>query len=341
MLPTTTLCAALLLVASAQAAPFLPSARALVKRAESASDASTNKHARTNMTEVQIHESCDAGQAHFIRAGLDDMNTISKHAYERILKYGENDELYRKYFGTASSASAAGFYAQLLYGNKPGVLFRCDNPDGNCDEVTAEGPWAGHYRGKNATEQTVICPPTYTRRKQLATLCWDGVEIGSEPPARWLATDFMHRLTHVPSITYGHIDHAADSLGGVLELAAHNDSRTAFNQNTFQFYALDAYAYDVVWPGKSCVTANPPHDEASHSAPASTSSSAAAAAATTASAEHNHSDDAHAHSATSTATRTAAAACHTHADGEVRRCACLSLRLAQLTLACTIQVHCS
>lgn len=69
------------------------------------------------------------------------MNTISKHAYERILKYGENDELYRKYFGTASSASAAGFYAQLLYGNKPGVLFRCDNPDGNCDEVTAEGPW--------------------------------------------------------------------------------------------------------------------------------------------------------------------------------------------------------
>ncbi|GAA5821887.1 hypothetical protein JCM11491_005604, partial [Sporobolomyces phaffii] len=119
-----------------------------------------------------------------------------------------------------------GFYAQLLYGNKPGVLFRCDNPDGNCNEVTAEGPWAGHHRGRNATEQTVICPPTYTRRMQLATLCWDGVEIGSLPPARWLATDFMHRLIHIPSITYGHIHHAADSLGGVLELAANNDSMT-------------------------------------------------------------------------------------------------------------------
>lgn len=92
---------------------------------------------------------------------------------------------------------------------------------------------------------------------QLATLCWDGVEIGSIPPARWLATDFMHRLMHVsrfflslsfrfrwvadripsqvPSIVYGHISHAADSLGGVFELASSNDSATVTNQNTFQF----------------------------------------------------------------------------------------------------------
>ena len=38
---------------------------------------------------------------------------------------------------------------------------------------------------------------TDTRRRQLANLCWDGVEIGSVPPAMWLATDFMHRLIHV------------------------------------------------------------------------------------------------------------------------------------------------
>lgn len=246
-------------------------------------------------------ESCDAGQARFIRAGLDDMNLLAKHAYERILKYGETDELYVKYFGNASSATAAGFYAQLLYGNKPGVLFRCDNPDGNCNEVTAEGPWgesarsaedtasvtdaacfnaAGHHRGKNATEQTVICPPTCetlrqivtrglsrsgtnthlvhvdSRRKQLSTLCWDGVAIGSESPSLLLATDFMHRLIHVrldfgfahefkvlileaqvqvPSITYNRIHHGADSLGGVLALAAKNDTGTVTNQNTYQF----------------------------------------------------------------------------------------------------------
>ncbi|GAA5852204.1 hypothetical protein JCM3766R1_006818 [Sporobolomyces carnicolor] len=317
MLSSTFLASLLLAASSVQAAPFF-STPSLVKRADDQTAASIDKHAHTNMTQVQIHESCDAGQAHFIRAGLDDMNLLAKHAYDRILKYGETDELYVKYFGNASSATAAGFYAQLLYGNKPGVLFRCDNPDGNCNEVTAEGPWAGHHRGRNATEQTVICPPTYTRRMQLSTLCWDGVEIGSLPPARWLATDFMHRLIHIPSITYGHISHAADSLGGVLELAANNDSMTVSNQNTFQFYALDAYAYDVVWPGKSCVTANPPHDESSHGAPAAASSTTSSAPTATATAE-DHSDHDHDHASEETATATASAAesCHTHSDGEI------------------------
>ncbi|GAA5976676.1 hypothetical protein JCM10908_005591 [Rhodotorula pacifica] len=323
MLSSSLVASLFLAAASVQAAPFFPST--LNKRAEAQTAESIDKHAHTNMTQVQIHESCDAGQAHFIRAGLDDMNLLAKHAYDRILKYGETDELYRKYFGNASSATAAGFYAQLLYGNKPGVLFRCDNPDGNCNEVTAEGPWAGHHRGKNATEQTVICPPTYTRRRQLSTLCWDGIAIGSEPPARLLATDFMHRLIHVPSITYNHIHHAADSLGGVLELAAHNDSQTVTNQNTYQFYALDAYAYDVVWPGKSCMLANPPNEDAdghdSHAAaPSSTTASAAAAATTTAAASATHDDHAgHDHAAEQTASATASAAesCHTHRDGEV------------------------
>ncbi|GAA5983023.1 hypothetical protein JCM5350_003545 [Sporobolomyces pararoseus] len=302
----------LLAVSSVQAAPFFSTS--LTKRAEDQTAASIDKHAHTNMTQVQIHDSCDAGQAHFIQAGLDDMNLLAKHAYERILKYGETDELYVKYFGNASSATAAGFYAQLLYGNKPGVLFRCDNPDGNCNEVTEEGPWAGHHRGRNATEQTVICPPTYTRRMQLATLCWDEVEIGSLPPARWLATDFMHRLIHIPSITYGHISHAADSLGGVLELAANNDSRTVSNQNTFQFYALDAYAYDVVWPGKSCVTSDPPHEETSHDSSPAASTTATATATPTA---EDHSDHDHATEETASATASAVESCHTHSDGEV------------------------
>lgn len=125
---------------------------------------------------------------------------LAVHSYERILRLGEEDDLYvcvpsflapnrdpdasrlhSKYFGNASSAAASGFYAQIAYGNKPAsVLLRCDNPDGNCNEVTAAGrelislfarceeaadtlpsaAWAGHHRGNNATQETVICPPT-------------------------------------------------------------------------------------------------------------------------------------------------------------------------------------
>ncbi|GAA6062177.1 hypothetical protein JCM10212_005132 [Sporobolomyces blumeae] len=317
MLSSSLVATLLLAASSVQAAPFFAN-KALVKRAEAQTADSIDKHIHTNETAVQIHESCDAGQAHFIRAGLDDMNLLAKHAYERILKYGETDELYRKWFGNASSAAAAGFYAQLVYGNKPGVLFRCDNPDGNCEQTTAEGPWAGHHRGKNATEQTVICPPTYTRRMQLATLCWDGVEIGSVPPSRWLATDFMHRLMHVPSITYGHVEHIADSLEGVLELAASNSSETVANSDTFQYYALDAYAYDVVWPGKSCVTSDPPHEDGeSHGASTpSPTTTASSAEATATSDDHDHDHD-HSADEAATTSATAASACHTHADGEI------------------------
>lgn len=65
-----------------------------------------------------------------------------------------------------------------LYADKTNVTFRCDNPyvfsdvvsqlrhshslcsDGNCEQTTAAGPWAGHWRGENATQETVLCPPT-------------------------------------------------------------------------------------------------------------------------------------------------------------------------------------
>ncbi|GAA5944678.1 Zps1p [Sporobolomyces koalae] len=297
-----------------QAAPFFT----LSKRADSSDQTaeSIDKHSHTNSTQVQIHESCDAGQARFIRAGLDDMNMIAQHAHDRILKYGPTDELYIKYFGNASALAAAGYYDQLVNGNKPGVLFRCDNPDGNCDQVTEEGPWAGHWRGKNATEQTVICPPTYTRRMQLSTLCWDGVEIGSVPPTRWLATDFMHRLTHVPSISYDLIHHVANTLGGVMELAASNDSSTITNQDTFQFYALDAYAYDVVWPGKSCVTKNPPQEESESGHGTASATLTTTSAEPTATESHDHDHD-HAGGETATATTSAAESCHTHSDGEI------------------------
>lgn len=82
--------------------------------------------------------------------------------------------------------------------------------------------------------------------------------------------------------------------------------------------SLDAYAYDVVWPGKSCMLENPEdadgHD--SHSAPASASASSAAAATATSTHDHDHD---HAAEQTATATTSAAESCHTHGDGEVSR----------------------
>ncbi|GAA6010645.1 hypothetical protein JCM10207_007782 [Rhodosporidiobolus poonsookiae] len=268
MLPSLVV-SALAAASAVQAAPFFSaSSRAsLVKRADTPS-----KHDQ-KIQDVQIHESCNAAQTAYLRRGLNEMRTISEHAYNRILDYGEEDPLYVKYFGNVSSATTSGFYAQIVWGNKPGVLLRCDNPDGNCEQTTAAGPWAGHYRGKNATLETVICEPTF------------------------------HRITHVPSVTYNHVGHASDSYAGALALAAANDTLAGFNQNTFQYYAIDAYARDVAHPPNGCTVADEdiPAEEEGHDHGAASTSASATATATEA----------------ATATSSAAESCHTHADGEI------------------------
>lgn len=142
----------LALVASAQAAPFLGSSVVIEKRAEG--DASNYNKSMHSVTEVQIQSvssllsygraglhrifkrlspnckltlpscssSCNAAQTNYLRNGLDEMVTLARHAHDRILRLGEEDQLYRLYFGNASSATALGLYAQIAYGNKPGVV---------------------------------------------------------------------------------------------------------------------------------------------------------------------------------------------------------------------------
>ncbi|ORY67941.1 putative peptidase family-domain-containing protein [Leucosporidium creatinivorum] len=295
---SSVLVSALAIAGSVQAAPFFGGKATTVIQKRAEVDDATNK-AATQISEVQIHESCNAAQTRYLRAGLDEMVLLARHAHDRILSRGEEDELYRTYFGNASSASTSGFYAQIAYGNKPGVLLRCDDPDGNCAQTTAAGPWAGHWRGTNATLETVICPrPVHTNRLHLARLCWDENYIGVAPAAAWLATDLLHRMTHIPSITYHHVGHHADTYPGVLELASNNDTNAAFNQNTFQYYAIDAYARDVAYPPHGCVGANATLPVEDH--------------------DHDHASTSSAlPSATATATSTAAESCHTHADGEV------------------------
>ncbi|SCZ88486.1 BZ3500_MvSof-1268-A1-R1_Chr10-2g02975 [Microbotryum saponariae] len=130
-----------------------------------------------------------------------------------------------------------------------------DDPDKNCaTQTTAEGPWAGHYRGKNASQETVICPPSFnvSNRVSLSELCWDGRLIGSGNPSHYLGADLMHRLTHVPSVTFGHVVHTAEGYVESLKLASTNNSLAAFNSDTLQFFALDAYARDVASAPKGC-----------------------------------------------------------------------------------------
>lgn len=84
------------------------------------------------VTEFPIHSSCNASEARQIRTGLGEAVELAEHAKEHVLRWGNESEHYRRYFGNAPSGEVIGNLDKIVSGDKGGVLFRCDDPDGNC-----------------------------------------------------------------------------------------------------------------------------------------------------------------------------------------------------------------
>lgn len=80
-----------------------------------------------------IHTSCNATETIQLRKALADAVKLADHAKQHILRYGNSSEHYRKYFGSAPSGEAIGYFDKIVNGDRSNTLFRCDNPDGNCD----------------------------------------------------------------------------------------------------------------------------------------------------------------------------------------------------------------
>lgn len=224
---------------------------------------------------------------------------IALAARDHILNYGVDDVLYKKYFGNGVAAEVIGWFDKLLYGDKTGVLLRCDDIDGNCHQ---DG-WAGHWRGSNATMETVICQMSYEVRRPLSQMCALGYEVASYETNVFFASDLLHRFFHVPAISDGIVDHYSHGeFAECLEFAKVNSTFSVRNSDTLQYFALDVYGYDVANPGVGCsgkVTEETTPSAAPSAAPSTTPS--ATVKPTTAEAPTQSTD--------------APRECHTHADG--------------------------
>ncbi|KAK9244172.1 putative peptidase family-domain-containing protein [Lipomyces tetrasporus] len=227
----------ILAASSAHAAPFMAVNNGGVKAWDSGA-----------VNDYIIHVSCNATEVHQLRKGLADAITLAAHARDHVLRWGNASEIYRRYFGNAASGEVVGNLEKIVSADKGSVLFRCDNPDGNCD---IEG-WAGHWRGANATGETVICPLSFTTRRYLEQICAFGFTVSGSKPNELFGSDLIHRLYHTPAIGEGHVEHFADSYEDVLELGKHNSTFAVRDSNTLQYFALDAYAYDIAVPGIGC-----------------------------------------------------------------------------------------
>ncbi|OTA52379.1 major allergen Asp F2 [Hypoxylon sp. EC38] len=234
-----------------------------------------------------IHSSCNATERALLSRGLGDAIKLADHAKQHVLRFGNSSDFYVKYFGASPTAEVIGWYDRIVSADRGGIWFRCDDIDGNCQQ---EG-WGGHWRGENATLETVICPLSYTTRMPLEGLCGYGYSVASGKLNFYFGSDLIHRLYHLPAIGEGIVEHYADTYEECLELAINNPAEAVRNSHTLQYFALDVYAFDIAVPGEGC-TGRPLESE-SPTAPLPTATS----------------------SPSTSSTSTAATECHTHADG--------------------------
>ncbi|KAL8637487.1 MAG: hypothetical protein Q9228_005246 [Teloschistes exilis] len=198
--------------------------------------------------DFRIHESCNTTEVTQLRKGFADTMTLATHAKQHILRFSNSSQFYQKYFGEAPTGEAIGYYEKLINGDRGNALFRCDNPDGNCKNKG----WGGHWRGENATGETVICPLSYETRRPLEQLCAFGYTVAGSETNTYFGSDLIHRLFHMPAFGDDHVEHFAEDYAGALELARTNSSFATHDSDILQYFALDTYAHDIAVPGVGC-----------------------------------------------------------------------------------------
>ncbi|KAF2436935.1 zincin [Tothia fuscella] len=240
--------------------------------------ASSHKWPEVSASSFPIHESCNASQTIALEKGLADTIKLAHSAQAHLLRWGSNSPQVQAYFGNGTTATPIGWYQRVIAATRGDMLFRCDDPDQNC--ATQSG-WAGHWRGSNATQETVICPLSFARRQPLENLCLNGYTVAASPLNTYWAVDLLHRLFHIPAIAEEFVEHYAEDYEEVLELAETNSTWSGFDSDALQYFAIDVYAYDVAAPGVGCTGGEPEHNHA-HVAPSASQTATENAVSSTA-----------------------------------------------------------
>ena len=83
-------------------------------------------------------------------------------------------------------------------------------------------------------------------------MCGYGYTVATGALSFYFGSDLIHRLLHMPSVGEGVAEHYADTYAECLALARTRPAEAVRNSHTLQYFALDAYAWDVALPGDGC-----------------------------------------------------------------------------------------
>lgn len=114
-------------------------------------------------------------------------------------------------------------------------------------------------------------------------MCMLGYDVANGATNTFWASDLLHRLLHLPQVGEGVVEHYNDEeeekYPGTIALAENNSTYAVRNSDTLQYFALEAYAHDIIVPGVGCPGTYTPLEE-STAAATSTASATTSASAT-------------------------------------------------------------
>ncbi|GAA6003304.1 uncharacterized protein JCM10292_003844 [Rhodotorula paludigena] len=186
-------------------------------------------------TAFSAHSSCNATQRRLIADGLGEALELAQHARAHLRRWGA-DGMFKDWFGAAADPNGLeGLLDRLVDGDRAGLLFRCDDPDAECDGEYGVIP--GYFRA-GEKDQTVVCETYYLAKPSLENLCVRGQTLFANGSELTQGAWFLHRLLHLPQASGGRLSDVVDTAEEALELAKGPNAHV--------------YAYDILLPGVGC-----------------------------------------------------------------------------------------
>lgn len=133
---TSLLTATLVLASAITASPIAPESQTPTLSVPVPTTTPVQKlHDWTNgwQTSFPIHESCNTTLRSQLQQGLDEAVLLAQHARNHLLRWGHLSRFTQRYFGNGSTALPVGWYDRIIAADKTEMLFRCDDPDRNCE----------------------------------------------------------------------------------------------------------------------------------------------------------------------------------------------------------------
>lgn len=199
----------------------------------------------SNITFPEV-KNCNVTQVKYINKYYQDMLEVLSVARSHLIEYN-NDSVFKHWFGNGNPLTVLGVLDNIASGSKDGVLYRCDDIEGECASHLTTYP--GYHRSdENATGETVLCDLFFTSKKPLEDMCVIGslIEVG---PKKFAGVDLFHRFLHIESINKGFVGEYTEEFEDVIEYSKSNSSYAVINTDSLLYYITEAYSVELTGDG--------------------------------------------------------------------------------------------